>query len=100
MFSFCDIYTHVLLVARAIKSGLRLLVQLVLGLLQHPLHLDEFSSLRVAVSTDFQQLLLPLSQLTVTLTHVECSNSCFKRPAYTQASNLKDGAAKIDFNTH
>lgn len=65
------IQTHVLLVAHAVCSNPRLLLHHVFGRLQHLLHLGKFCSLRVAVPTNFQQRLLLLSQLTVTLAHVD-----------------------------
>lgn len=48
------IQTHVLLEAHAICARLCLLFHQVLGLLHHPLHLDEFGGLSVAVPADFQ----------------------------------------------
>lgn len=55
----------------ALRTGLRLLVPHALGLPQHLLHLDKFGRLGVAVAPDFQELLLPLSELAVKLTRVE-----------------------------
>lgn len=67
----CTVYTHVVLVALAVRCRLLLLVHQALGVLQHLLHLDEFSRLRVAVPADFQHLLLPLGELAVVPAHLE-----------------------------
>lgn len=70
-----EIHTHVLRVALSVETGFCLLVQQVFGLFQHLLHLDKLSRLRVAVSSQFQLVLLPLSQLIMILTHLQGGRS-------------------------